>query len=94
MEGLVTIADAVENNRTATHLLNEKVDVPMMCVVEREAQTESEKQTFTFEIDNGLKVSGSESATQCDSNWSITLNHTPEGTHITVRCSSAARCRI
>lgn len=62
MEGLVKkVATTLSKIEAApTQLLNEKVDVPMMLrVVEREAQTLSQKkQTFTFEIDNGLKVSG------------------------------------
>ncbi|MGQ7158408.1 phosphate regulon sensor histidine kinase PhoR, partial [Escherichia coli] len=72
-----------------THLLNEKVDVPMMLrVVEREAQTLSQKkQTFTFEIDNGLKVSGNEDQLRSAISNLVynAVNHTPEGTHITVR---------
>ncbi len=51
------VADAVKIEAAPTHLLNEKVDVPMMLrVVEREAQTLSQKkQTFTFEIDTASK---------------------------------------
>ncbi len=76
MEGLVKQLLTLSKIEAApTHLLNEKVDVPMMLrVVEREAQTLSQKkQTFTFEIDNGLKVSGNEDQLRSAiSNWSIT----------------------
>lgn len=76
MEGLVKQLLTLSKIEAApTQLLNEKVDVPMMLrVVEREAQTLSQKkQTFTFEIDNGLKVSGNEDQLRSAiSNWSIT----------------------
>ena len=60
----------------------------MLRVVEREAQTLSQKkQTFTFEIDNGLKVSGNEDQLRSAISNLVynAVNHTPEGTHITVR---------
>lgn len=90
MEGLVKQLLTLSKIEAApTHLLNEKVDVPMMLrVVEREAQTLSQKkQTFTFEIDNGLKVSGNEDQLRSAISNLVynAVNHTPEGTHITVR---------
>lgn len=90
MEGLVKQLLTLSKIEAApTQLLNEKVDVPMMLrVVEREAQTLSQKkQTFTFEIDNGLKVSGNEDQLRSAISNLVynAVNHTPEGTHITVR---------
>lgn len=90
MEGLVKQLLTLSKIEAApTQLLNEKVDVPMMLrVVEREAQTLSQKkQTFTFEIDNGLKVSGNEDQLRSAISNPVynAVNHTPEGTHITVR---------
>lgn len=90
MEGLVKQLLTLSKIEAApTHLLNEKVDVPMMLrVVEREAQTLSQKkQIFTFEIDNGLKVSGNEDQLRSAISNLVynAVNHTPEGTHITVR---------
>ncbi|WP_319950218.1 histidine kinase dimerization/phospho-acceptor domain-containing protein, partial [Klebsiella pneumoniae] len=90
MEGLVKQLLTLSKTEAApTQLLNEKVDVPMMLrVVEREAQTLSQKkQTFTFEIDNGLKVSGNEDQLRSAISNLVynAVNHTPEGTHITVR---------
>ena len=85
----LTITELSKIEAAPTHLLNEKVDVPMMLrVVEREAQTLSQKkQTFTFEIDNGLKVSGNEDQLRSAISNLVynAVNHTPEGTHITVR---------
>lgn len=62
MEGLVKQLLTLSKIEAApTQLLNEKVDVPMMLrVVEREAQTLSQKTDIYLEIDNGLKVSGNE----------------------------------
>ena len=85
MEGLVKQLLTLSKIEAApTHLLNEKVDVPMMLrVVEREAQTLSQKkQTFTFEIDNGLKVSGNEDQLRSAISNLVynAVNHTPEGT--------------
>ena len=90
MEGLVKQLLTLSKIEAApTQLLNEKVDVPMMLrVVEREAQTLSQKkQTFTFEIDNDLKVSGNEDQLRSAISNLVynAVNHTPEGTHITVR---------
>ena len=71
----------------------------MLRVVEREAQTLSQKkQTFTFEIDNGLKVSGnqrSKDQTAIFEPWlHNAVNHTDKGTDHRTLAASAARCRI
>ena len=69
--------------------LNEIIDVPMVLrVVEREAQTLSQnKHILHFEIDNTLQVMGSEEQLRSAISNLVynAVNHTPEGTEITVR---------
>jgi two-component system phosphate regulon sensor histidine kinase PhoR len=72
---------------------NEKVDVPMILrVAEHEAQTLSQnKHTFTFDVDNRLSVMGNEEQLRSAISNLIynAVNHTPAGTHITVRWQRA-----
>ena len=76
-----------------TLALNEKIDVPMMLkVVEREAQTLSQhKHQFHFEIDETLKALGNEEQLRSAMSNLVynAVNHTPEGTLITVRWQRA-----
>ena len=69
--------------------LRETVDVPMMLrVVEQEAQALSRgRQTLHFEVDQELKVLGSEEQLRSAVSNLVynAVNHTPEGTVITVR---------
>ncbi|MRS17067.1 phosphate regulon sensor histidine kinase PhoR [Enterobacteriaceae bacterium RIT691] len=73
--------------------LNEKIDVPMMLrVVEREAQTLSQKKhALHFEIDDALQVLGSEEQLRSAMSNLVynAVNHTPAGTEITVRWQRA-----
>ncbi|HAS1785905.1 TPA: phosphate regulon sensor histidine kinase PhoR [Enterobacter cloacae] len=90
MEGLVKQLLTLSKIEAAPSLaLNEVIDVPMMLrVVEREAQTLShEKHTLAFEVDNDLKVLGSEDELRSAISNLVynAVNHTPEGTHIVVR---------
>ncbi|VYT86557.1 phosphate regulon sensor histidine kinase PhoR [Metakosakonia massiliensis] len=90
MEGLVKQLLTLSKIEAAPTLPpNEVIDVPMMLrVVEREAQTLSQKkQTFEFEVDPALKVMGNdEQLRSAVSNLVYNaVNHTPAGTHITVR---------
>ncbi|EKC6207915.1 two-component system sensor histidine kinase PhoR [Cronobacter sakazakii] len=90
MEGLVKQLLTLSKIEAAPAMqLNDTIDVPMMLrVVEREAQTLSQqKQTFTFEVDPQLKVLGNdEQLRSAISNLVYNaVNHTPAGTHITVR---------
>ncbi|ELQ6020119.1 phosphate regulon sensor histidine kinase PhoR [Cronobacter turicensis] len=90
MEGLVKQLLTLSKIEAAPAMqLNETIDVPMMLrVVEREAQTLSQqRQTFTFEVDPQLKVLGNdEQLRSAISNLVYNaVNHTPAGTHITVR---------
>lgn len=84
-----TAADAVKIEAAPTLQLNEKVDVPMMLrVIEHEAQTLSQhKHTFTFDVDNSLNVRGNEEQLRSAISNLVynAVNHTPAGTHITVR---------
>jgi PAS/PAC sensor signal transduction histidine kinase (EC 2.7.13.3) len=60
----------------------------MLRVVEREAQTLSHKKHhLSFEVDNTLKVLGSEDELRSAISNLVynAVNHTPEGTHIVVR---------
>ncbi|MDU1950754.1 phosphate regulon sensor histidine kinase PhoR [Atlantibacter hermannii] len=89
MEGLVKQLLTLSKIEAAPALvLNEQIDVPMMLrVVEREAQTLSHKKhTFTFDVDNDLKVLGNdEQLRSAISNLVYNaVNHTPEGTHVKV----------
>lgn len=89
MEGLVRQLLTLSKIEAAPVLPpNETIDVPMMLrVVEREAQTLSQnKHSFTFEVDNSLKVLGNdEQLRSAVSNLVYNaVNHTPPGTHITV----------
>ncbi len=90
MEGLVKQLLTLSKIEAAPALqLNEKVDVPMMLrVVEHEAQTLSQhKHTFTFDVDNSLNVRGNEEQLRSAISNLVynAVNHTPAGTHITVR---------
>jgi len=89
MEGLVKQLLTLSKIEAAPALvLNEQIDVPMMLrVVEREAQTLSHKRhTLTFDVDSHLKVLGNdEQLRSAISNLVYNaVNHTPEGTAITV----------
>lgn len=89
MEGLVKQLITLSKIEAAPALsLNEKVDVPrMLRIVEREAQTLSQqKHTITFEVDNSLSVLGNEEQLRSAISNLVynAVNHTPEGTHITV----------
>ncbi|MBB3323804.1 MULTISPECIES: phosphate regulon sensor histidine kinase PhoR [Atlantibacter] len=89
MEGLVKQLLTLSKIEAAPALvLNEQIDVPMMLrVVEREAQTLSQKKhTLTFDVDSNLKVLGNdEQLRSAISNLVYNaVNHTPEGTAITV----------
>ncbi|EOC1313539.1 phosphate regulon sensor histidine kinase PhoR [Cronobacter turicensis] len=95
MEGLVKQLLTLSKIEAAPAMqLNETIDVPMMLrVVEREAQTLSQqRQTFTFEVDPQLKVLGNdEQLRSAISNLVYNaVNHTPAGTHITVRWEHVA----
>ncbi|EOI3556101.1 phosphate regulon sensor histidine kinase PhoR [Cronobacter dublinensis] len=95
MEGLVKQLLTLSKIEAAPAMqLNETIDVPMMLrVVEREAQTLSQqKHTFTFEVDSQLKVLGNdEQLRSAISNLVYNaVNHTPAGTHITVRWEHVA----
>ena len=90
MEGLVKQLLTLSKIEAAPTLaMNETIDVPMMLrVVEREAQTLSHKRhQFTFELDNNLKVLGSEDELRSAISNLVynAVNHTPEGTQIIVR---------
>ena len=90
MEGLVKQLLTLSKIEAAPSLaLNDIIDVPMMLrVVEREAQTLSHNQhTLAFDVDNMLKVLGSEDELRSAISNLVynAVNHTPQGTHITVR---------
>ena len=90
MEGLVKQLLTLSKIEAAPTLaLNDTIDVPMMLrVVEREAQTLSHKKHhLTFEVDNTLKVLGSEDELRSAISNLVynAVNHTPEGTNIVVR---------
>lgn len=90
MEGLVKQLLTLSKIEAAPSLaLNDTIDVPMMLrVVEREAQTLSQKKHhLTFEVDNTLKVLGSEDELRSAISNLVynAVNHTPEGTNIVVR---------
>ena len=94
MEGLVKqllTLSKIEASPVLT--LNEKIDVPLMLrVVEREAQTLSHnKHQLHFDIDQNLKVLGNEDQLRSAMSNLVynAVNHTPEGTHITVRWQRA-----
>nr|WP_255585025.1 phosphate regulon sensor histidine kinase PhoR [Leclercia adecarboxylata] len=94
MEGLVKQLLTLSRIEAAPTLaLNETIDVPMMLrMLEREAQTLSQQQhQLTFEVDNSLKVRGStDELRSAISNLVYNaVNHTPPGTHITVRWQHA-----
>lgn len=94
MEGLVKQLLTLSRIEAAPALaLNETIDVPMMLrMLEREAQTLSQQQhQLTFEVDNSLKVRGStDELRSAISNLVYNaVNHTPPGTHITVRWQHA-----
>lgn len=94
MEGLVKQLLTLSRIEAAPTLaLNETIDVPMMLrMLEREAQTLSQQQhQLTFEVDNSLKVRGStDELRSAISNLVYNaVNHTPAGTHITVRWQHA-----
>ena len=73
--------------------LRETVDVPLMLrVVEQEAQAlRRGRQTLHFEVEQGLKVFGSEAQLRSAVSNLVynAVNHTPEGTAITVRWQRA-----
>ena len=90
MEGLVKQLLTLSKIEAAPSLaLSDIIDVPMMLrVVEREAQTLSQNQhTLAFDVDNSLKVLGSEDELRSAISNLVynAVNHTPKGTHITVR---------
>jgi len=90
MEGLVRQLLTLSKIEAAPTLPpNETIDVPMMLrVVEREAQTLSQqKHTFSFEVDNTLKVLGNEEQLRSAISNLVynAVNHTPAGTHVIVR---------
>jgi len=90
MEGLVKQLLTLSRIEAAPTLaLNETIDVPMMLrMLEREAQTLSQQQhQLTFEVDNTLKVRGSNDELRSAISNLVynAVNHTPAGTHITVR---------
>jgi two-component system phosphate regulon sensor histidine kinase PhoR len=90
MEGLVKQLLTLSRIEAAPAMaLNEKIDVPLMLrVVEREAQTLSQqKHALQFDIDPQLKVFGNEEQLRSAISNLVynAVNHTPEGTHITVR---------
>jgi len=90
MEGLVKQLLTLSRIEAAPALaMNDRIDVPMMLrVVEREAQTLSqEKQTLIFTVDEQLKVLGNEEQLRSAISNLVynAVNHTPAGTHITVR---------
>ncbi|MER0126701.1 phosphate regulon sensor histidine kinase PhoR [Franconibacter daqui] len=94
MEGLVKQLLTLSKIEASPALqLNEKVDVPMMLrVVEREAATLSQQRhTLTFDVDATLKVLGNEEQLRSAMSNLVynAVNHTPEGTHITVRWQRA-----
>jgi len=94
MEGLVKQLLTLSRIEAAPAMaLNEKIDVPLMLrVVEREAQTLSQqKQTLRFEVDPALKVFGNEEQLRSAISNLVynAVNHTPEGTHITVSWQKA-----
>ncbi|MBU5924723.1 phosphate regulon sensor histidine kinase PhoR [Enterobacter sichuanensis] len=90
MEGLVKQLLTLSKIEAAPTLaLNDTIDVPMMLrVVEGEAQTLSHnRHHLTFEVDNTLKVLGSEDELRSAISNLVynAVNHTPEGTDIVVR---------
>lgn len=90
MEGLVRQLLTLSRIEAAPAMvLNEKIDVPLMLrVVEKEAQTLSQhKQTLQFDVDPLLKVFGNEEQLRSAISNLVynAVNHTPEGTCITVR---------
>ncbi|MEH5012889.1 phosphate regulon sensor histidine kinase PhoR [Phytobacter diazotrophicus] len=94
MEGLVKQLLTLSKIEAAPTLPpNETIDVPMMLrVVEREAQTLSQKKhEFEFVVDNDLKVLGNEDQLRSAISNLVynAVNHTPAGTHITVRWQRA-----
>ncbi|SFD98994.1 PAS/PAC sensor signal transduction histidine kinase [Phytobacter palmae] len=94
MEGLVKQLLTLSKIEAAPTLPpNEIIDVPMMLrVVEREAQTLSQKKhELEFVVDNGLKVLGNEDQLRSAISNLVynAVNHTPAGTHITVRWQRA-----
>jgi len=89
MEGLVKQLLTLSRIEAAPAMvLNEKIDVPLMLrVVEREAQTLcQQKQTLQFDVNPALKVFGNEEQLRSAISNLVynAVNHTPEGTHITV----------
>jgi len=94
MEGLVKQLLTLSRIEAAPTLaLNDTIDVPMMLrMLEREAQTLSQQQhQITFEVDNSLKVRGSNDELRSAISNLVynAVNHTPPGTHITVRWQHA-----
>lgn len=94
MEGLVKqLLTLSKIEASPTLQLNEKIDVPMMLrVVEREAATLSQQRhALTFDVDATLKVLGNEEQLRSAMSNLVynAVNHTPEGTHITVRWQRA-----
>jgi two-component system phosphate regulon sensor histidine kinase PhoR len=94
MEGLVRQLLTLSRIEAAPlAALNEKIDVPMMLrVVEREAQTLSQqKHTLHFDVEDDLQVLGSEEQLRSAISNLVynAVNHTPEGTEISVRWQRA-----
>lgn len=95
MEGLVRQLLTLSRIEAAPTLaLNDTIDVPMMLrLLEREAQTLSHgRHQLHFEVDNGLKVRGSEDELRSAISNLVynAVNHTPEGTAIKVRWQRVA----
>ncbi|MBV8041484.1 phosphate regulon sensor histidine kinase PhoR [Pluralibacter sp.] len=89
MEGLVRQLLTLSKIEAAPLMaLNDKIDVPMMLrVVEREAQTLSQKKhVLTFDIDDQLQVLGNEEQLRSAMSNLVynAVNHTPAGTEIRV----------
>ncbi|MDU6925411.1 phosphate regulon sensor histidine kinase PhoR [Franconibacter helveticus 513] len=94
MEGLVKQLLTLSKIEASPALqLNEEIDVPMMLrVVEREAATLSQQRhVLLFEVDPALKVLGNEEQLRSAMSNLVynAVNHTPDGTHITVRWQRA-----
>jgi two-component system phosphate regulon sensor histidine kinase PhoR len=101
MEGLVKQLLTLSKIEAAPTLPpNETIDVPMMLrVVEREAQTLSQKKhELEFIVDNGLKVLGNEDQLRSAISNLVynAVNHTPAGTHYRAlaACASGAQFSV
>lgn len=96
MEGLVKQLLTLSKIEAAPALeLNEQIDVPMMLrLVEREAQTLSQKKhMIKFDVDSHLNVLGNDEQLRSAMSNLVynAVNHTPEGTAITVTWQRTAQ---